>query len=222
MVGEERREPPEAQLDPNPTHEMNIDKSKLDVSQIFLVYMSLVGDVEKTAVALDMSPQLVEDLAESEGWRSKVSRLCVLSKGGKPGDYERATNRALNFVQAHQLRGVLSGMISHFSKLTLEDQLNELIITNKEGAPVAVSAKFFAELTTAMEKVQGMTYAALGDTLGERKDRDLSKDGELGADALHAAVIQALNSARTPKGIDPAVLVANAQTDIVKQLGNGK
>jgi hypothetical protein len=199
---------------------MKIDKSKLDISQIFLTYMALVGDVEKVAVALNHPPAVIEQLAEEEGWREKVSRLCVLSKGGKPGDHERGVNRALNFVQAHQLRGVLSEMISHLANQSPEQTLEELT-TRPRDKPAIISAKFLAELAAAMEKVQGMTYAALGDTLGERKDRDLAGNGELGADALHAAVITALNSSRTPKGIDPKDLVAGAQADVVKQLGQG-
>jgi len=199
---------------------VTINKSKLDVSQIFLTFMALVGDVEKVAVALDLPVTVVEQLAEDEGWHKKVSRLCVLSKGGKPGDHERAVNRALNFVQAHQLRGVLNGMISHLAKQTVEEQLDSLSVKAKDGG-ATLSARFLSDLTAAMEKLQGMSYAALGDTLGERKDRDLDGDGELGADALHAAVIQALNSSRTPKGIDPVELVANAQADVAKQLGQG-
>jgi hypothetical protein len=177
---------------------MKVDKSKLDVSQIFLCYMSLVGDVEKTANALDMEPKVVAALAEQEGWIEKVRRISVMSKSGKPGDYERAQNRALNFVQAHRLRLTVDAMLRAFDGLTPEEIVSKLSSLDKNGVP-HVSARFLADLAAAAEKVQALSYAALGDSVKERVERAEASDGEMTPDQIHAAVIAALNAPHAPR-----------------------
>jgi hypothetical protein len=171
---------------------MKVDKRKLDVSQVFLTYTALVGDVAKTAVALDLDPEIVDQLARDEGWNSKLQRVCLMSKGGKPGDFERAQNRALCFVQGHRLRTLLDGLLVRLQDLTPEQLADELTVTGAKGAR-HISARFVADLAAAAEKAHGLTYAALGDTAGERAHRD-SPDEEMNASALHAAVLSALSA----------------------------
>lgn len=180
---------------------MRVDKSKLDVAQIFLTYMSLVGDVDKTAAALDMEPKVVQALAEQEEWTEKVRRLSVMSRSGKPGDYERAQNRALNFVQAHRLRMTVDAMLRAFDGKTPEEIVEMFTTLDKKGDR-HISARFLADLAAAAEKVQALSYAALGDTVKERVERAEANDGEMTPDQIHAAVIAALNSPHAPK---PAV-----------------
>jgi len=177
---------------------MKIDKSKLDVAQIFLTFMSLVGDVEKTAAALDLDPRVVTALAEQEGWLEKVRRLSVMSRSGKPGDYERAQNRALNFVQSHRMRLTVDAMLRAFDGLTPEEICEKLASFDKNGN-AHISARFLADLASAAEKIQALSYAALGDSVKERVERAETSDGEMTPDQLHAAVIAALNSPHAPR-----------------------
>lgn len=177
---------------------MKIDKSKLDVAQIFLTYMSLVGDAHKTANALDLDPRVVEELATQEGWIDKVRRLCVMSKSGKPGDYERAQNRALNFVQAHRLRLTVDAMLRSLDGLTPEEIVLKLSTSDKNGN-YHISARFLSDLAAAAEKIQALSYAALGDSVKERVERAEAGEGEMTPDQLHAAVIAALNSPHAPQ-----------------------
>jgi hypothetical protein len=170
-----------------------IDKSKFDVSQIFLVFMSLVGDVSKTAAALNLDPLIVQTLADEEGWTEKVRRISVMSKGGKPGDFERAQNRALNFVQAHRMRLIVDAMLQVFDGLTTEEVLAHMTMVDKTGSG-HISARFMADLSSASEKVHALSYAALGDTVKERVEREEGDDGEMNTNAIHAAVIAALNA----------------------------
>ena len=171
---------------------MIANKNKLDCAQIFLTFMSLVGDVEKTAAALDLNPAIVAELADKEGWNAKIRRISLISKSDKPGDWERAQNRALNFVQAHRLRGVLSNMIKHFEDMEPEALSEAMVSQGREGQKT-YTAKIVADLSTAMERVHQMTYSALGDTVKERESRTDEEGNSLPFKDLHAALIGALN-----------------------------
>lgn len=173
---------------------MAIDKSKLDVSAIFLGYMALVGDVEKTALAFDMLPADVAELAEAEGWANKIRRVSVMSKSEKPGDWERAQNRALCFVQAYQIRQLINRWTQHLLKMDVEEMLTETATLDKVGGR-HISARIISDLVTAAEACHRMSYNALGDTVTER----IAQKGPDGAPGklqdTHAAIISALNGA---------------------------
>lgn len=183
-----------------------INKNNLDVSQIFGVYMMVVGDAEKTALALDLDVETVVSLAQSEGWADKIARVSVMSKSGAPGDWERAQNRALNWVQAHQLRRSIDRAIMHLSVELEKDGGVEKILTHMDkSGNVVYSARVFADLAASLEKIHGLSYAALGDSAKERTDRGEHKEGgEQDAKQsalLHAGLIAALNASkltRTP------------------------
>ena len=186
---------------------MKIDKNKFDVSGIFSTYMSFVGDADQTAAALQMDPREVQALAEQEDWVAKVKHLSQMSKSGKPGDFEKAANRALNFVQAHRLRGVLTSLLTNYEAREPSDIAEVTISTT---GVEKVSCKFLSDLASAMEKVHQLTYAALGDSVAERNAR-LEEDGsEVSGDTLHRAVFAALNSPAV-RDIDPKTLVVSAQ-----------
>jgi hypothetical protein len=168
-----------------------VDKTTLDVSQIFLVFMSLVGDVEKTALACDLDPDVVRALAEQEGWTEKIRRVSLLSKSEKAGDYEKCVNRALNFAQAHIFRSMVQKVLDNLSRQD-GNQLLTTLSSVKAGA-VTYSAKLFSDLASAMEKAHHLSYLALGDETanrggidGEEQKADTMKD-------VHASVLAALN-----------------------------
>jgi hypothetical protein len=193
-------------------------KAKTDVSQIFLVYMATIGDVNKTAAALDLDPVFVDALAREEGWKQKVRRISTMSKSEKPGDWERAQNRALNFVQAHRVRMVLERMIALFDGLDNEGVHKKLASYDRSGRPM-LSARFFADITAAMDKVHNLSYQALGDSMGERKDRRDAGGDDVSATQLHAALINALNSPIAKDKVSEA-LVDEAATAIEENSKN--
>jgi hypothetical protein len=192
------------------------NKNSVNVTQVFLTYTALVGDVAKTAAALDLDPDFVRKLAHEEGWQSKLERICLIGKGGKPGDWERAANRALCYVQAHQTREVIGRVISRFQDMTDEEIIEAIASVAKDGTR-HVSGRFFADLTAAMEKCHSMAYCALGDTAGERKENASDDADVVNATALHAAVLQALNNPKI-NAIDVVSEVAKATEIQVKQL----
>jgi len=169
---------------------MLLNKNKLDISQIFLVFVALVGDVYKTAAALNLDPELVQKLVDSEGWATKIQRVTLMSKSGRPGDYEKAVNRALAFVQGHRIRSLIDRVITRFSDMTEAEICHEITAVGKNGIR-HVSARFFTDLAAAAEKANALTFTALGDTA---TDRAQSEPDELNASALHAAVIASLNA----------------------------
>lgn len=172
---------------------MALDKSKIDVSAVFLGYMALVGDVDKTALAFDMTPADVAELAESEGWADKIRRVSVMSKSEKPGDWERAQNRALCFVQAYQIRQLVARWTTHLLGLEPEELITQTSTVDKFGDS-HISARVLTDLVTAAEGCHRMSYAALGDTVTERMDkREKHGDSASFADT-HSAIIAALNS----------------------------
>lgn len=172
---------------------MAIDKSKIDVSAVFLGYMALVGDVDKTALAFDLTVAEVTELADSEGWAEKIRRVSVMSKSDKPGDWERAQNRALCFVQAYQIRQLINRWIHHFTGLDIETLLSRTSTVDRSGT-THYSAKIVSDLVTAAEACHRMSYTALGDTVTERIDRKQTTGENPTAGDMHSAVIAMLNS----------------------------
>lgn len=157
----------------------------------------------------------MRDLAKDEGWDQKIQRVCLLSKGERPGDYERAVNRALCFVQAHQTSLLLDKVLAELREHDEGSLLDAIATKTKFGTTFSV--RLFADIAAAMEKCHQMKYAALGDTVKERDTRADQEGGDMNANKLHASVIAALNGvAKTPDVA--AKLVIDAQEVEVKRL----
>lgn len=185
---------------------------KTDEVQIFHVFMVLVGDVEKTAAALDVDPEVIRGLAEKYNWCEKVKRISILSKGGTQGDWERAQNRALNFVQAHQLRRILDLQLAHIAETQTEDVMK---VTDQRTGEIKYSARVLVDLSTAMQRVHEMSYNALGDSIKERTV-EKATDDPVTQGGLHTAMISALNkSGEVPK---PAATLADEASSVVATL----
>ncbi len=187
-----------------------------DPAQVFLIYMALVGDEEKTALALDLNVETVHRMAVQDGWADKVRRISVLSKSSTPGDYERAQNRALNFVQCHQLRKQIDRLI--FELQSAEDIRTKFIkMVDRGGVEMPeLTARFLSDLTAAMDRVHAMTYAALGDTPKERTERGPGNGDPVREQGIHSALIGALNSTKTQAPADTLIAGVNATVEQLK------
>lgn len=193
-------------------------KNDINVVRVFLIYSAFVGDVAKTAAALNLSEDFVAKLAKDEGWNRQLEKVVLMSKGGRPGDFERAQNRALSFVQAHQTSEILNRVLQQFQDMSNEEILEAIASVAKDGSR-HVSGRFFADLTAAMEKCHSMKYAALGDTAGERVKRADGETEEMNATALHMAVMSALNNPKV-KAIDVVSELKEAVETNVKQIAD--
>jgi hypothetical protein len=194
-----------------------LDKNKVDVSQAFLAYMTFVGDVERTAHALDLEPKQIQELAEAEGWQDKIRRVSLMSKSGKPGDFERATNRALCFVQAQVLRQQVNRLLTEVQAMTNEELLSRACVRTRDGG-MQLSAKFLLDMAACAETCHRMTYAALGDTITERCEAE-GGNGQKGPSSndLHAAIIASLSNPDAQPEPVTQQLIAEANEEVQRR-----
>lgn len=200
----------------------------LDREQAFLLYATFCGDIVRTAHALNIPPEAVIAAAEDGGWATKLKPILALKQSTKPGDVERAMNRALNFVQAHQLRLFVARVIKRLTNMT-EDELEEYMLTATEtvkGVDMTrskLTTRPLADLASAMEKCQAMSYLALNDTGAERLKRNESGagDSEISASDMHARIAAAMaevGAINTPRQRLLDAQVATAQ-ELAREVG---
>lgn len=182
-------------------------EARVDVAQVFLVYMALVGDVVRTAAALSLDEADVQAMADRDNWADKVKRISVSSKQGTPGDWERAQNRALNYVQCHQFRRILDRALTEIARKPVQDLI---IVHDRNGQPHA-TGRVFTEMAVAMRNIQEASYAALGDTSRDRTARAQVGAGDPTSQAgIHAALISALNDSNAAERVS-ATLISEAE-----------
>lgn len=177
---------------------MNQIDLAIDRENAFLLYATFCGDVVRTAHALNVPAQAVLAIADEEGWTGKLKPIIDLSKSQKPGDLDRAVNRALNFVQCHKMRCLLERVLRELTEKT-DAQLAELSlesVSSKDGEKIKTKlcTRGFADLTSALEKCHAMSYLALSDTAQDRSKRK-EAGGEESVPDLHAAIAKAMAQA---------------------------
>lgn len=174
-----------------------------DRENAFLLYATFVGDCEKTAAALGIRPVDVLRAADEEGWAGKLGKIIELKKSSKPGDMERAINRALNYVQAYRMRAFLARVVQKVTGLSNEEMedyiFTEAITTDKDGQSIKykkLATRSLADLTTALEKCHALTYLALNDTVQDRTRRKEQVGGDDGAAMgdMHSKIAEAMAS----------------------------
>lgn len=184
----------------------------LDRAQVFMLFATFAGDTVRTAASLGVSPVAVLRMAEEEGWLKKLEPIIELSKSQRPGDWERACNRAVNFVQAHRMRLIVERTIKRLTGLS-EQEFIDLIEeqhTTKDGSvTVKLSTRSLADLATAIEKCQALTYQALGDTAPERAKRKGTEDDGDSSQDIHAKLAAACAAAGMSNS--PRALLFDAQ-----------
>lgn len=171
----------------------------LDTEQIFQLYAIYCGDAKRTALASGQSEDSIVKLAESQGWKEKIKLLIDLRTSARPGDSERGINRAINFVQAHRLRNVLQSVIQKLSALSnreLADLLLAVDVDRNGNVSRKIVTRAFADLASALEKCHAMTYSALNDTVGERRERSDTPAQEKSTAELHWQITKAMEDVR--------------------------
>lgn len=137
-----------------------------DQGTIFLTYLSFMGDRDKVAAALHISPGLVVELETSQGWRTKIESLQALKLEKGADALARELNRVMNFVQSARLRALVDRAIR---SVTETDRAFEDFMTNHGKHTSNTTCRAIADLVKAAQTVHEMTYASLGDTATERK-----------------------------------------------------
>lgn len=193
----------------------------LDLDQVFMLYTAFCGDVARTAHSAGITREEVQALAMKHEWPAKIESIVTLTKGEKPGDVERAVNRAMNFVQAHRCRVFIEGVLrSLMDRARATGDPLELMRTdrvNKAGEILGTvySTRPLADLTSAMEKIHWMTYQALNDSPQERARRAEKPLDETAQYDVHARMSAALSKMR---GVSPAAQLADAQEEMGTRL----
>lgn len=190
---------------------------EIDAEQVFQLYAVMGCDAERTAGAVNLDVAVIKAMAKAGDWDGKLEIVKRLRKSGKPGDAERATNRAINFVQAYRYRVLLERILRRLSAYRDEDldKLFDCPIFNKEGDIVGrrITTRPFADLAVAIEKCQSMIYIALNDTVTERMERDDETGGkQASATELHVQIATQLAKMRgeTASGV-PLDIVEDAR-----------
>lgn len=177
-------------------------KTGFNIDDMFMLYASFCGDVERTAHAVGCKPTDVLRVADDEKWNEKLRSIIELKKSERPGDVERAINRAMNFVQAHRFRTLLDKLVFHFVDEARQKGIDKVccvtVTTSKGEASVTTSkidTKPLSDLAAALEKVHWMSYVALNDSVADRKGRNEAVQEQAGGE-LHAKIAQAMSEAR--------------------------
>jgi hypothetical protein len=195
---------------PNPEDAQEV---VFDREQAFLLYATFCGDLEKTAHALNVRPVEVLRMVDEEGWNERLKSIIELKKSGRPGDIERAINRALNFVMAHRFRLFLERVLLRITGMGAEEFESYLLMSeNKDGAFRKLSTRALADLASAMEKAQALTYQALNDTAPERVKRKTAEDDSTAGGELHARIAKAMAEVKLSRSPRAALFDAQVST----------
>jgi len=177
-----------------------MNKNELDVASIFEHFLMFNGDADKTAVALNLDPQDVRQLAIVERWQDKVERWNQVRQGDSQ-DAQVQINRAVNFVQSHRMRSILDKLVTELSAKDASELVELLTTHNAHGS--SFNTRPLTDLVKGLEACQAMTQRALGDTADERPDGNAK--GQKGS-SIALMVMQAM-SAADKLGIDSAAVV---------------
>lgn len=191
-----------------------------DREQAFLLFAVFCGKVPETAHALNVPPDVIKTMAEENGWYAKIKTIIELEASAKAGDVERGVNRAINYVQAHRMRAFLERVLRKLHDLSPED-LDAFIFPqelNKREQKVyqSMTTRALADLASALEKCQTLTYAALNDTPAERKQAKDEGSGDATAAEMHVRLAQAMQAAGGGSRSIKA-LVADAQMNMAQE-----
>jgi hypothetical protein len=192
---------------------------RIDADQIFLLYATFCGDIQKTAHASGATVKEVAALVARNDWDERIRGLIEIKKTDKAGEIERGISRAMNFVQAHRCRMYIEAILRDLTQRDLKEVLNLFIKdrVSKEGAVTGseLSFKPISDLTAAMEKVHWMTYQALCDSAAERVKRKEKVDDDVTETDIHARISKALSSMRAAQ---PLAQLRDAQEDMAAHI----
>lgn len=204
------------------------DQPLIDREQLFVLFATFCGDAEKTAHASGLRAVDVLRVAEDEGWLDRLKPILDLKKSNKPGDVERAINRALNFSQAHRMRLIVERVLHRLANFT-DEEIDEHIFSDHKpltGSPYKkLTTRALADLASAMEKAQAMSYQACADTTQDRTRRkEQTADEDAGGDMMVkiADAMSKVRASTTPRAqlVDAQLKIAENQRLETMKPGN--
>jgi len=190
-------------------------------TKLYLTFIVLEGDVNKTSVACDVPEDVVEEYAKREDWRARLEttkRLAGDSRG--PAEIERLLNRAGTYVQAMRIRRVIDVVLNELEKRMVDSRdttvLEAFTYTDKEGNR-RIDLKPLAELASSAQKLSTVAFSAMADTAGERLKRlEGSMERQDDALAMGARVLQGLSNIPAIAGSSELVALESVRKAIEK------
>lgn len=163
-------------------------KTRISVTQVFLVYLNAGGDRFKTAAVNGLTVEEVTALAQDEKWDDKLADRRRLAEpvDGKtaPRTPEEVSQECCRLeVQALSTRlfNEIKTVLDHLERMPDADKLQYLFEVAKDGKR-SPTAKFYLDMAKALDTAAQIRYRSLGDQLPARPDAgggsDLTKLGQ--------------------------------------------
>jgi hypothetical protein len=210
---------PKAKRKISPLEDQSRPRIDFNKEDAFMLYATFCGDVERTAHALNIPVVAVLNAVEEDGWSEKLRGIIELKKSNRPGDVERAINRAMNFVQAHKLRLFLERMLGRLCGMTPEEAEKYLMqenINDKGQVKHVLSTRPMADLASALEKCHAMSYMALNDSAAERSKRNSQEEStDTSGGEIHAKLSNLMAGIRNTNS--PRAVLLDAQLQIAQE-----
>src|SRR5262245_59324866 len=130
---------------------MKFSKDRLNVSLVFLCYLSCSGDSKKVAIALDMLPETVEVLAAMENWPTQLRPYTPRRHQAEPDCHTKTIGQTVTLIQAYHLRDVICRVIERLYKASAEQLITGLSPRHAKANGPSLSTKPLLDLTRALE-----------------------------------------------------------------------
>ena len=188
----------------------------IDRENAWLLFASFAGDIERTALALNVPAVAILRVADDEGWLARLKPIIDLKKSGRPGDIERALNRAVNYVQVHKFRLIVERALQRLTNMD-GSELDHYMLTKmgKEGREDCLTTRPLADLASALEKAHAMSYQALEDSTADRAKRK-EVQSEVSAGDMYAKMAEAMSKIKGSKS--PRHLLLDAQLAAAEEI----
>jgi hypothetical protein len=169
-------------------------KDNYDISNIFIAYLTFLGNCTKVSIALDIQAEVVEVLAAKEDWPSKLKTYTSLRHEDKLSTTERKINRTGSHIQACHLRELILRLLEHIHQRTDDESLIEWFSTrNPKTNRSEFNSRTLLDLTRAL-------FIASRIIARTRPDKEPPPDAEEESAKERQTLREAL--ARTMSGID--------------------
>lgn len=180
-----------------PSAEIASIKASLDVSRVFITYLSCGGDRFKTSAVSGVSVDTITLLERHERWDLKLKSRHELAQAENKSvdEFDRELRRLQLLSQATRLKDEIDEVLLHLANLPREEKLKYLFEVSKNGSKKPTGA-FYVELAKAVETCNNCIYRASGDQLPARPESpDPSKTAIAHSLSLSGALSQLLGGA---------------------------
>jgi hypothetical protein len=204
----------ETEIPPQPEDKpvLEIAPGKLNREHVFTLYATLGADPVRTAHAVGVRVEDIEEVARKCQWDKKLSAIIALKKSAAPDAIERAISRAISFSMGHRLRVQVERCIARLESMddeALDAHLSTAEITKSGSVVTKFNTRFFADLASAAEKAASICAQALQDTAQDRARREEHDEGGESTGAVHAQIAKAMSEIAADS--TPAALLIEAQ-----------